>query len=320
MEGNSIPPHPPCHYKPMPGKNRAVCFTINNWNDETIRHLDSKEKEGKFKYICWGYETAPTTGTPHLQGYGVCDAPRKLLEWKELLGPGAHIIVAKGNATQNRSYCRKESEQRRDPSLFHEHGLVPVQGRRNDLEGVISATRKKRPISEIADEFPEQFIKYHRGICSLHSIFSAQEPRNFKTEVRVYVGQPGVGKSKIAIEEASFYGKYYLKVSDKWWDGYDGQPTVIFDDFYGNLPYHELLRVCDRYPLQVQVKGAYREFTSRLIIFTSNKPIEDWYKTKEGTPLDVTAFLRRVSSYCEILNTSYDCTFPWIVKGQRIDY
>jgi len=46
-------------------KSRDWCFTLNNYKaiDEAIlRQLDSK-------YLIYGYETAPETGTPHLQGY-----------------------------------------------------------------------------------------------------------------------------------------------------------------------------------------------------------------------------------------------------------
>ncbi|KAL0152209.1 hypothetical protein M9458_051932 [Cirrhinus mrigala] len=48
-----------------------------------------------------------------------------------------------------------------------------------------------------------------------------------------------------------------------WWDGYDGQDNVIIDDFYGWIAYDELLRVCDRYPCKVPVKGAFVEFVAK---------------------------------------------------------
>ena len=45
--------------------------------------------------------------------------------------------------------------------------------------------------------------------------------------------------------------------SDKWWDGYKGEETVIFDDFKGSsTKLHDFQTIIDRYPVQVEVKGA----------------------------------------------------------------
>ena len=43
-----------------------------------------------------------------------------------------------------------------------------------------------------------------------------------------------------------------------WFDGYDGQDTAIFDDFRasGNR-FSYILRLIDRYPMDVPVKGGF---------------------------------------------------------------
>lgn len=46
-------------------RSYAWCFTLNNYTDEEIRRLESLECER----LVVGKEVAPTTGTPHLQGY-----------------------------------------------------------------------------------------------------------------------------------------------------------------------------------------------------------------------------------------------------------
>lgn len=96
----------------------------------------------------------------------------------------------------------------------------------------------------------------------------------------VFSGETGSGKSRTA---AAICGEdVYYKPHGKWWDGYDGQQSVIVDDFYGWMQYDEVLRVTDRYPHRVEVKGGFKEFTSKKIIFTSNKSPRDWWKKEEN--------------------------------------
>ena len=42
--------------------------------------------------------------------------------------------------------------------------------------------------------------------------------------------------------------------------------------------YDELLKICDRYPYRVPIKGGFRQFTSECIIITSNSEPDQWYK------------------------------------------
>ena len=50
------------------------------------------------------------------------------------------------------------------------------------------------------------------------------------------------------------------------------------DDFYGWVKYDEMLKICDRYPYRVPIKGGFRQFTSECIIITSNSEPDQWYK------------------------------------------
>lgn len=46
---------------------RRICFTLNNYGEEDERRI--KTEAHRYKYAVYGRETAPTTGTRHLQGY-----------------------------------------------------------------------------------------------------------------------------------------------------------------------------------------------------------------------------------------------------------
>lgn len=106
----------------------------------------------------------------------------------------------------------------------------------------------------------------------------------------VLVGPPGCGKSCYVCRD----DRKYYKPRGPWWDGYDSHPNVVIDDFYGWISYDELLRVCDRYPCKVPVKGTFVEFVSKWTFFTSNKHVWEWYSFETFDPA---AILRKVFLY-----------------------
>lgn len=89
-----------------PSKARAFLFTWNNYSEDwraKLEHLDTT-------YCCAGKETAPTTGTPHIQGYLRFKSPRSFRKLQTdfvKAGINAHITIAKGTPQQNRTYCTK---------------------------------------------------------------------------------------------------------------------------------------------------------------------------------------------------------------------
>nr|QJI53608.1 MAG: replication associated protein [Circoviridae sp.] len=190
---------------------------------------------------------------------------------KEALGKRYHIEMARGTDMENRSYCSKGID-------IFEYGQPVKHGQRNDLLSVVDCIKKGKTKAEIAELHPIEFIKYGKGIENYIRITKSIKQRNFKTKVHYYWGPTGTGKSKTAKEEAEKIGSVYYKPRGEWWDGYEQQDCVIMDDFYGWIPYDELLRICDRYPHRVPVKGGYEIFNSKEIFITSNKPIQELYK------------------------------------------
>nr|WQA30167.1 MAG: rep protein [Cressdnaviricota sp.] len=64
----------------------------------------------------------------------------------------------------------------------------------------------------------------------------------------------------------------------KWFEGYDAHEDVIIDDFReGWCPFPTLLRLLDRYPYRIEVKGASRQFLAKRIFITSCHPPDKVY-------------------------------------------
>lgn len=68
------------------------------------------------------------------------------------------------------------------------------------------------------------------------------------------------------------------KGGNVWFDGYMGQKRVVLDDYRSyHLPFNFLLRLLDRYPIQVPVKGGYVNFIPEEIIVTSPFDIQECF-------------------------------------------
>lgn len=84
-------------------RKRNWTFTLNNY---------TKEEEKKFttwtvdKYF-YGYEIAPTTGTPHLQGFMIFKNPRTANGIKKMF-PRIHLEVMNSTIMANLIYCTKD--------------------------------------------------------------------------------------------------------------------------------------------------------------------------------------------------------------------
>ena len=82
----------------------------------------------------------------------------------------------------------------------------------------------------------------------------------------------------------------------KWFDGYDQHDCVVLDDFYGWMPYHVLLAVCDSLPFRAETKGGRVVVTASTIVITSNKLPVHFY----NSDVDMTAFFARLYEWALI--------------------
>ena len=61
----------------------------------------------------------------------------------------------------------------------------------------------------------------------------------------------------------------------QWFDNFIGQHTAIFDDFrIRGVSFNYLLRILDRYPIDVPVKGGFTYWNPREIVITC--PLDPW--------------------------------------------
>lgn len=202
-----------------------------------------------------------------------------------------HVECARGSASQNRDYCSKPDTA--VANTFREVGDIPRQGNRTDLAELAEAITQGTSIEDIASQFPTEYIRYHRGIQALKTATSTK-PRSSAVAPTVYwwFGPTGTGKSRLAFE--SFPNAYIKMPTNKWWDGYVDQTEVILDDYRPSMcPFHELLRLLDRYPMKVEFKGGSTELQATTFVITTCERPEHLWQGKTTEQID--QLIRRIT-------------------------
>lgn len=251
------------------------CFTLNNYSEEEQEHI--RDVATEFVYIVFGRENGDS-GTPHLQGYLCCGTRRGLAWLRAKVGSRCHFEVGRGTPAQASRYCKKDGD-------YEEFGVLPTgPGSRSDLVCLYGDIRAGKNEDEIEEAFPASFIRYQRSIQSLLRKYT--KPRTDAPSVLVFWGRTGTGKTRTVYESHSLE-EIYSHPGGQWFDGYHGQPIALFDDFGGSefkLTY--LLKLLDRYPMNVPIKGSFVCWKPTTIYITSNRSWSDWYPNAHQSHVD----------------------------------
>ena len=245
-------------------RSRAYCFTINNPMQEDMDNLDCLP--GVSYGVC-GEETG-AEGTVHLQGYVRFDTQRTFGAVSTFL-PRAHLEAAKGTPAQNYAYCTK------DGNIVWEEGEFPLEG--GACEKKRWADAKQLAINGDFDLIdPQIFFCHYSTMKRIYKDHQAKPADAEGVTGEWYYGPSGAGKSRDAREN---YPGSYLKMCNKWWDGYQGEDTVIIDDFdkSHSVLAHHLKIWADRYAFIAEMKGeALQIRPSKIIITSQYRPDQIW--------------------------------------------
>lgn len=135
---------------------------------------------------------------------------------------------------------------------------------------------KAGKISECLDVAPDAAIRHYGALKHIARDFM-EKPLDLESCCGIWIyGPPGVGKSHYARQN---YEDLYSKMANKWWDGYQGQKSVLIDDF--DLSHkvlgHHLKIWADKYSFLAESKGHASHIRPARIIITSNyKPEQVW--------------------------------------------
>lgn len=141
---------------------------------------------------------------------------------------------------------------------------------------------------EAVRENPELLFEYKKLKQNLTEYQLDSIPQKDTQRENYWVfGDPGIGKSQWAKRT---YPDAFRKATNKWWDGYKGQKTVIMDDLDNNCLGHYLKIWGDNYACDGEVKGGTIPLTYTTFIVTSNYRISQLWK---DDPIMAQAIARR---------------------------
>lgn len=269
-------------------RSRNWCFTSFNIKDLTPVW---NEYNDIIRYLCYGYETCPTTNKKHIQGWIQFYTQKDIGKVQRILGLGKiHLEKCKGNEYDNDKYCKKSNN-------FKHHGEFKFQGERTDLENVYKKiVRENQTRENIIMENFETYCRYRKGILDAIEVAEKNNRKQFrKVEVEWVWGDTDHGKTRYGFENTDFL----IKGAElKWWDGYNGESSICIDEYDSDIPITRMLNLLDGYPLRLPIKGSFTYANWTKVIVTSNlSPDEIHPNAKE---CHKKALKRRISKITEM--------------------
>lgn len=171
---------------PVPNQTssaRRWVFTLNNWEQSDVDEIAAWE----IKYVVFGKEHAPTTNTPHLQGYVIWNNAKRLSGCRRLLRGRAHWEISRGTPEQASEYCKKSGD-------FVERGVLPGgRNRQSTLEratewvdGFINDNQRAPTQQEIACLCPPAFFLRDFHLFAQYRAAAAHPPNLREGEPRAW--------------------------------------------------------------------------------------------------------------------------------------
>lgn len=148
---------------------RGYCFTVNNYTDDDIVEIfctyhngvgDTVYSKTDCTYIIYGFEVAPTTGTPHLQGYIHFSQPKSM---KYVINLIQRASLKEAKATGDKfhkrwDYCKKSGD-------YVEYGTPPQQGVDSDCTKVLQSINDGVSYSELFVLYPRYMLYHSRNVA-----------------------------------------------------------------------------------------------------------------------------------------------------------
>lgn len=167
-------------------------------------------------------------------------------------------------------------------------GSLPLSRARTEDWDAILSSAKRGSFEDIPADI---YIRHYSSLKRIRVDSMENVPRP-EVSSRVFIGPSGVGKTRLAWEQAG-NDAYIKNPNTKWWDGYRGQANVIIDEFVGRIDISYLLTWLDRYPCTVEIKGYSLPLTAINFWITSNLNVDEWYPDAKQVHLN--ALKRRLN-------------------------
>lgn len=254
------------------------------------------------------------TAYVHYQVYLVLKEKKRLTWLKKHIHPTAHWEKKRGTVAEAVDYVTKQ-DTRVPNGLQFEIGERPKEQTDSAHEAVAAnRLREKDEIQLQAQDILERLnkgefiawrdvptdIQMKSGFLQAYKMATKDMVGPARPDLKIItiIGPPGCGKS-FAISTVFPKAGRWLKGNNGHWFCNCKSEVMVFEEYSGQIELQNMLKYLDPYPLALEVKGGTEPAMYRLVIITSNTPIEAWYTTadeyrdKPGDPTAVTTSKRR---------------------------
>lgn len=262
------------------------------WDALAEALINRVQRHPKVAYTLFQLEQCPTTNRLHFQGYSETGGAKATIgQLRVAYGDGVHVERRNGTHQQATDYVTKTETKVYGPWEWGVHTPPGPRKRKQRMADALDMVRAGAPDILVAQAQPAVWLQFNRALTRYRGIVT-ETPRTWKTKVYWYYGGTGVGKTRLAMLMTRARGWIAPDNTGRWFDTYAGEPDVIFDDFSGedagHPPRNLFLRLFDRYPMKVPIKGGFVNWAPKRVFITSNGHPGDLYNNDP-------AVLRRVA-------------------------
>lgn len=278
-------------------------FWENPVTMEHIEYLKGQEEQGHGQ-----------TAYVHYQVYLVLKERKRLTWLKKHIHPTAHWEKKRGTIAEAVDYVSKMDTRVPGGKQF-EFGTMPKEG--HEVASAAADAKRLRDKDDIKLDMQGYLDRLNKGeyiawrdipvdvqlqpgflMAYKQATKDMLGPMREDLKIITLIGPPGCGKSYAIAKLFPQAGKW-LKGNNGSWFCNAKSDVMVFEEFSGQIELQNMLKYLDPYPLCLEVKGGTEPANYRLVIITSNTPIDSWYTTadefkdKPGDPTAQTTSKRR---------------------------
>lgn len=252
----------------MPAQQSKVwTITVKNWDyfdtqewETEIQNQTEPDGTKTVRYLSIGKHVGTQSGYQHCHMNLELEKKKTLyfIKNKLFMRQDIHCEPRRGTRDQCDAYLNKDGYFR---EIINLRRIQP--GRRTDLDAIRELIDDGASLYDCYREHFGTTVRYERGLrqyIALRDTILSTQTQFDAPEVIVYVGPSGSGKSWHCSTDEDFMASGYrfsIQMDSKiYFDGYNNQKTIWFDEFSGRtLPFTTFCQLADKFAGRYETKG-----------------------------------------------------------------
>jgi len=275
-------------------RSRCWVFTLWNPSEADLDHL--RAAVGPVLGLVGLESPNDDDKRTHLQGFARWKSARSGSAVKKWLGRNdVHLELPISTDYANWQYCKKEG------NVIVQWGEEPAEptktGVASDWDFVRDQVLHGKSMLSILDEKPHM-TRYVSAIRQYVSEVEVKQQAAWRDVQTTYVwGAAGIGKSRAIMEKHGAENVYRITDKKNPWDGYRGEPVVVFEEYRSNFGVENMLNWLDGYPIMLPCRYANRPAQFTQVYLLTNIPLWEQFEGVQMNHAETWgAFLRRIDA------------------------